>query len=326
MEFSRRLARQGLAAILAAGSLTSIAAAQQAVSPYPAPQPSVYQPGPVARLAEAPATPQVAPTAPPVASNVSPETLVANRATLRSVIEAGPAAAGEHPLMPALRWAEGAVESIRSIQDYQCEFIKRERIDGELREHQYLFIKVRHQPFSVYTYFRKPASMAGQEAIYVTGLNDGKIWAHGNGYKNRVLGTLNLDPTGFVAMRDNRYPITEIGMLNLTEKLIAIGRADTQYGECEVTFRPNTKINGRSCTCIEVKHPVPRKNFRFHLAQIFVDDELIVPTRYAAYDWPKTAGAKPELVEEYTYLNLKLNNGFTDNDFNYNNTSYGYPD
>ncbi len=71
-------------------------------------------------------------------------------------------------------------------------------------------------------------------------------------------------------------------------------------------------------------HPVPRRNFLFHLARIFVDDELGVPVRYEAYDWPREPGGAPELIEEYTYLDLKLNNGFTEADFDVRNPNYAF--
>jgi hypothetical protein len=47
-------------------------------------------------------------------------------------------------------------------------------------------------------------------------------------------------------------------------------------------------------------------------------------TRYEAYDWPQQQGGKPILTEEYTYVNLKINNNFTDADFDENNPAYGY--
>jgi len=46
--------------------------------------------------------------------------------------------------------------------------------------------------------------------------------------------------------------------------------------------------------------------------------------RYEAYDWPQEPGAPPELLEEYTYLDLKLNNGFTDEDFSTQNPTYHF--
>jgi hypothetical protein len=67
---------------------------------------------------------------------------------------------------------------------------------------------------------------------------------------------------------------------------------------------------------------VPRKNFLFNIARIFVDDAMNVPVRYEAYDWPKNAGGAPELIEAYTYVNMKFNVGLTDADFDRNNPAY----
>jgi hypothetical protein len=228
----------------------------------------------------------------------------------------------EHPLMPALRWAREGLPAIRNIQDYSCILHKRELVDGQLGEHQAMLAKVRHQPFSVYLYFLSPPNLRGQEVIYVAGRNDNKLQAHGVGLRGAV-GTVSLHPEGHMAMRGNRYPITELGVLNLVERLIQVGDRDSHYGECDVQFL-KAKVAGRSSTCIQVTHPVPRRNFLFHLARIYVDDELNLPIRYEAWDWPAQQGGQPQLMEEYTYVNLKLNNGFTDLDFDPKNPKYGF--
>lgn len=236
-----------------------------------------------------------------------------------------PAQANEHPLMPAIRWARQGMEEIeKNIQDYSTTVAKRERIDGKLGEYEYMFIKVRQKPFSVYLYFMDPPSVKGQEVIYIEGQNNGKMWAHPPGFRNKIVGTLSLDPTGLIAMRGQRYPITELGLANLVKRLAEIGERDAQYGECEVKFFQGAKINDRTCTCIQVMHPVPRRNFLFHIARIFVDDELNLPIRYESHDWPAEPGGQPQLIEEYTYLNLKVNNGFTDADFDVRNPNYQF--
>ncbi|MGH7927183.1 MAG: DUF1571 domain-containing protein, partial [Candidatus Binatia bacterium] len=89
-------------------------------------------------------------------------------------------------------------------------------------------------------------------------------------------------------------------------------------------FFQGAKINGRICTLLEVRHPVPRPYFDFHIARVFIDDELNVPIRYAAYTWPQQEGAEPPVIEEYTYLDLKLNVGLTDADFDPDNSSYNF--
>ncbi|MDZ4779281.1 MAG: DUF1571 domain-containing protein [Planctomycetia bacterium] len=236
------------------------------------------------------------------------------------------AAPGEHPLLPAVRWAKHGLEDVRAKQDYSCDFVKRERIDGELGEAQYVFMKVRHEPFSVYLRFKGPDSMKGQEVIYVRDKNNGELLAHPTGIKKRLVGTVSLKPNSMLAMSGNRYPITEIGILHLVERLIEVGEHDMQYGECEVELYREAKINERSATCIQVHHPVARRNFLFHLARIYVDDELNVPVRYEAYEWPKANDpeGEPVLLEEYTYYNIKFDNNFTDLDFDQKNPEYDF--
>ncbi len=229
----------------------------------------------------------------------------------------------EHPLMPAIRWARQEIENIRRIEDYSAIMVKRERIGGELAEEEYAFVKIRHRPFSVYMRFLHPPNIRGQEVIWVEGANNGKMWARGTGLK-RVFGTVSLSPTSPLVMQNNRYPITDVGILRLVERIIEVAEHDAQYGECEVTYYPGAKINDRPCLCIQVVHPVPRTTFRFHIARVFVDEELRVPVRYESYDWPKQPGSSPLLLEQYTYLNIRLNNGFTDLDFDINNPEYGF--
>jgi len=226
----------------------------------------------------------------------------------------------EHPLLPVLRWAKQGLPAIESLKDYSATLVRRERIHGKLSSYEHLFIKIRHAPFSVYAYFQAPAVVKGQEVIYVAGQNQGNILAH----KARMAVTVSLHPDGLIAMSGRHYPITEIGLVNLVRRLVEVGQQDVRYGECEVKYFNKAKINQRSCTVIQVVHPLPRDVFRFHLARVFVDDELKVPIRYESYDWPSEAGGEPRLIEEYTYLDLKLNNGFTDEDFSTQNPEYRF--
>ncbi len=231
---------------------------------------------------------------------------------------------GEHPFAPAVRWAQQGLQHLEQIRDYSCVLIKRERIGGKLQDYQYMYLKVRHRPFSVYMYFLAPKDVKGQEVIYVEGKNGGNLLAHGTGVRHTLFGTVSLKPTGMLAMNGNRYPITEVGILNLTRRLLEVGTMDMQRGEAQFQWFRGARVNNRRCVCMQFVHPKPRKYFRFHIARVFVDEELNVPIRYESYSWPTTSGGKPILLEEYTYTNLKLNNGFTDLDFDVNNPKYNF--
>lgn len=231
-----------------------------------------------------------------------------------------------HPLAPLLQWARQESAGIgRNIADYSATLVSRERSDGKLGDYESVFLKIRHRPFSVYAYVVSPEDRKGDEAIYVEGRNDGKLLGHTTGITGRMLGTVSLDPGGPIAMQGQNHPITDIGILNLSQRLVRIAENDIRYSESQVRFVQGVKVNDRAGTCIEWIHPTPRRNFRFHILRVFVDDQLKLPIRSEKYDWPKQAGAAPELIEEYTYLNLKLNNGFTDADFDARNPRYAFP-
>ena len=240
----------------------------------------------------------------------------------------------EHPLDPALKWAYDGLAHVRNnVRDYTCTVVKRERIGGELGEQEFMVSKIRNRkevdgrvvtPFSVYMYFVKPTTVKGREVLYVEGKNSGKMIAHEGGTAGRFLPSVWIAPDGVLAMRGQRYPITDLGIENLLVKLIEKGERDRRRGECEVKFYNNAKISGRGCTCIEVTHPHRRPYFDFHVARIYIDNELQVPIRYAAYQWPTEEGGKPVLDEEYTYLDMKVNVGLTDEDFESTNKEYNF--
>lgn len=256
-----------------------------------------------------PAAQALAVTTPRVDPAVTPVAAQAPAATTPFDLEQRP---GEHPLMPCLRLAKQAlVDMDQRIQDYSATFVKEERISGELGPPQKINMRVRQQPFSVYMKFITPTP--GQEALYVDSQNGNKLVAMGSGWKRRF-GKINLDPNGAMAMRGQRYPITKCGIRNLTAELVEIAEQDIKYGECTVRHGP-AKIDGREATMIESTHPIARRNFRYHKAQIFIDNQLRVPIAYQAFSWPQTEGGQPILEEKYIYTNLKLNNGYTDADF-----------
>lgn len=220
----------------------------------------------------------------------------------------------EHQLMPIIRWAEKERAKIEKIDDYTAILTKQENIDGIIQEKQVLEIKVRHRPLSFYTKFRYPRRLNGQVAVYIEGQNNGKVIALGAGAE-RTFGIQKLPPEGIIAMRGNKYPITDLGLLKLVDRLLEVGRRDVQYGECEVKYIENVQVNKRHCTLIQVTHPIPRRNFIFYIARIYVDSENNMPMMYQSYSWPIKEDEPPVLIESYTYTDMKLNVGLTDNDF-----------
>lgn len=239
-----------------------------------------------------------------------------------------------HPLDRALDIARAGLAGCRSnVDDYTAILVKRERIDGVLGQHEFMSVKIRNrkvadgrllQPLSVYLNFLKPSSVQGREVIYVENQNDGNMVAHEGGFKGRFLPTVTIPPDGMLAMRGQRYPMTDIGVENLIVKLIERGEQARKFPDVQCEFRKNARVKDRVCTVLEVTQPTKHPELDFYKAQVFIDDELNIPIRYVAYDWPAREGAPLEVLEEYNYLDLKVNVGLTDADFDPRNPAYNF--
>jgi hypothetical protein len=213
-------------------------------------------------------------------------------------------------------------ERFRSVKDYTCTFLKRERIDGRLTAPHIMAMKARTSPNSVYVKFQQPNK--GREAIFVRGRNRDRIVCHDVGLTKVLAGTMHLDPHGSMAMEENRHPVTEAGIGNLIDTVAKHWAVELTPGESVVTFHDDVKVGELRCTMIESVHPQRGPNFLFHKVKLFIDHEQGLPVRFEAFDWPKHPGAAPELVEEYSYVDLKLNVGLRDHDFDPANQQYSF--
>jgi hypothetical protein len=229
-------------------------------------------------------------------------------------------AAGEHPLVPYLKLARESRDAAAQLNDYQADFEKQELIAGRLTHHQML-IKQRNQPFSVYLRFSNPNP--GREVLYVDGKNKGKLIAHeGKGLKAWA-GSMWLAPKCPQAMIDNRYPITQIGMLRMIETVIHQWEEETNFGETDVKYYPDSKLNGTECSIIESSHPRPRRQFKFHMTRLFIDKKTKLPFAVQQWGFPP-AGDAPSLEEQYIYSDIKPNIRLTDADFDSKNRNYKF--
>jgi Protein of unknown function (DUF1571) len=227
----------------------------------------------------------------------------------------------ETPIERAIRIVADCQDRYQSVADYTCTFFKRERISGKLIPAHIMAMKVRTKPQSIYLRFEQPAK--GREAIYIAGRHGGKVLAHDVGFNKLVAGTLALSPTSSRAMEDCRHPITEAGIGPLLETVSKRWAIELNPNETTVNFA-EMLVGEQHCAMIETTHPHKSGSFLFYRVRLYIDKEMGLPIRFEAYDWPKHKGAEPELAEEYTYSNLKLNVGLSDRDFDVANGAYSF--
>jgi hypothetical protein len=233
-----------------------------------------------------------------------------------------------HPLERALQFARIRYNYLQgNVRDFTCLLVKREQLQGRLREYEFIRTKVRLQqvrdgrivtPFSVYMHYVGPEQFKDRKVVYVEGQNEGKMLVR-NGGKRFSYVTVRLTPTSEAALRESRYPITEMSLEKVAHRMIDKVEEDMRYdpagANTAVTFFRNAKVEGRPCTRIQVVHPQRGEGLSFHLANVYVDDELHVPVRVEGYDWPAAGATEPPLLEEYSFTRLRLNVGLGNADF-----------
>lgn len=218
-------------------------------------------------------------------------------------------------------------ELLVSTPDYVASFTKQELVHGELLDEQTISMKVRHEPFSVY--LKWLSGDVGREILYVAGEHEGNMLCRAGGWKGR-LGTLHLDPEGDLAMKESRYPVNKIGMLELTRLLLGYHKVDLEtnnYRHCEI--RENQQIGNRDCSLYIIEYrdrevsPVYRKSLTY------IDNRWNVPIGVTAYGWPADSDEAecPEwdestLIENYSYTDIRLRPQLISADFDRQNEEY----
>ena len=204
-------------------------------------------------------------------------------------------------------------EALAKVDNYTAVFHRTERVNGKLVPEETTFLKFK-RPFKVYMKWINPCP--GQESLYVQGANHNKIRAHGAGFAKFV--TVNLNPSGGLAMENSRHPITEAGLENLVKKLGSDLRKGLRAGELIANDHGEQTVYGRKTREFEGILPKdPAKGYCYRCI-VNLDVETKMPIKTRIFDWDD------QLVESYGYESLSLNPGLKDKDFDPTNPEYHF--
>jgi hypothetical protein len=216
-----------------------------------------------------------------------------------------------------LRLIAEARRSFQGVKDYTCVFVKREQIKGQLQPENQMAMKVRNQPFSVHLRWLSPKAQVGQEACFVAGRNNGMMRVRSPGLLGAI-GWVSMDPKDPRAQEASRRSITEAGIGNLIERLAQRWEHERKVGLTQVRIG-EYEFSKRRCTRVETTHPDNSGGqYQTYRTVVYFDKETNLPVRIEAYDWPTPKGNPDgELLESYSYVNLRFNIGLGDEAFNY---------
>ncbi|MBY0525016.1 MAG: DUF1571 domain-containing protein [Gemmataceae bacterium] len=230
---------------------------------------------------------------------------------------AAPLPPAASPLDNPLRLLAEAKQAYQGVRDYTCLFVKREQVRGQTLPENVMTMKVKTQPFSVYLRWQAPKNLEGQEVCYVVGKNNGQMRVHSSGVLG-IAGWVSLDLNDPRALETSRHTIAEAGIGNLIDKYTERWTAERPIGRSEVKMA-EYDFAKRRCIRVDVTHPGSKPGeFYAYRGVLYVDKETKLPIRSECYDWPRQGGPPDgDLLECFSYVDLKLNVGVPAEAFNY---------
>ena len=221
------------------------------------------------------------------------------------------------PMDEPVRLIHEAQQAYQNIRDYTCLLVKRERMGGILPPEHVIEMKVRVQPFSVYLRWLQPRTEAGQEVCYVAGRNEGKLRIHPKGVLGAV-GFVTLDTNDPRVRQSSKRNITEAGIGNTIARFVKSWEAEQAHNLTTEVRVADYEYNRRRCVRVETLHPANSEgHFLYYRDVVYFDKETHLPIRLEFYDWPRQEGDPGQLVELYSFANMRLNVGLGDDVFNH---------
>jgi Protein of unknown function (DUF1571) len=221
------------------------------------------------------------------------------------------------PLAKPLQLIDQARQVMQKVENYSCVMVKQERIRGKLEPENLIDLKVKQRPFSVYMRWLGPRSFAGQEVCFVAGRNQNMMRVHAAGLKG-LAGFISISPNSPLVVEHSRHRITEAGLANMIDQLGRAWSEERAAADLKVSVA-EYEYNHRRCDRVEVLRPRPNGNpSADHRTVVYFDREHHLPVRLERYDWPRSGGAAGgDLLECYSYVNLRFNGEMPDRIFNH---------
>ena len=220
------------------------------------------------------------------------------------------------PLDEPLAMLREGQRTFATVKDYTCTLQSRENVRGVLLDENVMLLKMRTQPYSVYMRWLSPKSSAGQEVCFVAGKNNNKMRVRSTRLGTKVFGFQSIDTNDPRVMDHSRHSIVEAGIGNLIDQTIKHWEMENKLGKTQVKLA-EYKCNNRNALRVETIRPERIQGFYSFRSVLYIDLETKLPLRSEAYDWPRQGGpADGELLEMFSYIDLRLNVGLTEQDFN----------
>lgn len=207
---------------------------------------------------------------------------------------------------PVALLAQCARRYDRTVRDYTCTFIKRERLGGKLGSAQEIAVKFRDEPFSVAMRWLRNAPISDR-CLYVEGQFDDNMLVRPKGLLSWV-GTQRRKPDSPQVLANTLRPITLFGFRRALAGLIDVYELAGRQGDLTASVVGYKTVADRRTLVIQRELPA-KDEYPVAVTRIYIDPVWMVPLCIESFDW------NGELESRYIYKDVKFNVALSDEDF-----------
>lgn len=204
-----------------------------------------------------------------------------------------------------------------ALRDATYTVTREEWGSGSMLPIQQIAVKYR-QPEDLY--LRWLDVYPGRAVLYREGWNGGNLRVRPGG----LIPTLNLSPTGSIAMQGSRHPVWMVAMPRLIGRILDDMTLLKSRPDLDATYTDlgRQDIGGSASHCFQAVLPSDQEPALYApQVRICVSLQSGLPTEFRA--WDNEDGAFRQ-VERYTFSRIKVNTGLSNADFDPDNPAYSF--
>ncbi|MCS7020886.1 MAG: DUF1571 domain-containing protein [Gemmataceae bacterium] len=207
-----------------------------------------------------------------------------------------------------------ALQAHAQLRDYTCTFVRQERRQGVLGSEEVALLQVRVQPLGIRVRFVQPEAVAGLELAYSAHSRPDRIRLRPAGPEGiKGFRTLAVDDPQFLAT--HRYALPEWTIAALLQRLIAALERERNLRNPVEVHTADYRYAEREAIRYDILLRRPHAFRNAARMVVYVDKHNRLPLRYEAYTTAQPQPRRDDLLEMYSYTELRTNVGLSETNF-----------
>ena len=211
----------------------------------------------------------------------------------------------------------GAAPAYARVDRYTAQFLRQEEVDGALRPREEVLVKFQRPGRLYMRWLAGPAR--GRQLLLVRGRDGDRALVYEPGVLSGRF-TFVMEPDHRRALRESRYPITDVGLGPLIDRVVQNVQRAQREGVLTLVDHGYTTDRQARRVEMRIEGADPRgQRFDAHRADLTIDVATGLIVGVTIFDW------NDRMVGDYAYRQLRLDAPLTATDFDPQNPDYRFP-